>query len=155
MGTRRTRDGDGDGIGICDIGAFERPAPLQPGPGLLNGLFFEPAADGHYVQLQETAPGRYIVFWSTFDQDGRSAWIFATGARTGTHIQADAFISQGGRFRPGGAPHGQQVVPWGRVEVDMQSCRKGTFRYQSIFPEFGAGEFPLDRLAFVHELGCQ
>jgi len=155
VGTRRNSDGDGDGVGDCDIGAYELPGPQGVNPGAFNGLFFESTADGHYVQLQEVSPRRYVVWWSTFDKDGNAAWILATGKRTGTTIQADAFISQGGRLKKGGAPFGQQVEPWGSVEVEIKSCAGGTFRYDSTRPEFGSGEFKLDRLAFVHELGCQ
>jgi len=36
----------------------------------------------------------------------------------------------------------------------MQNCFGGTFRYNSPLPNFGSGQFPLNRLAFLGDLDC-
>lgn len=153
-GASRLSDGDGDGIANCDIGAFESPGAITAGNGLLNGLFLEAGSDGHFVQIMEISPRGYAIFWSTFDQDGQPAWVFAIGDRNRATITADAFISLDGQLEADGQPRGQETIPWGDITVVIEDCRRGSFSYESSLPEFGSGRFELERLAFVHALGC-
>jgi hypothetical protein len=141
--------------GACDAGAYE----YGGGRGLLaqggmNGFFYDAAADGHYVTVQRLDWGSALVIWNTFDRDGNAAWIYAIGMVDGKHIHAGAAQNVGGRLQAGGAPTGSHGIVWGTIDIDISNCFDATFHYDSPLPNFGSGQFPLDRLAFLGDLDC-
>ena len=141
--------------GGCDSGAYE----FGGGRGLLSeggmsGFFYDASADGHYVTVQRLDWGSTLVIWNTFDKNGQAAWIYAIGEVTGNHIHAQGAQNLGGVLQPGGAPTGSHGFVWGDIDIDLQNCFGGTFRYNSPLPNFGSGQFPLNRLAFLGDLDC-
>lgn len=147
-------DGDGNGTGGCDRGAVER-VPATVDMGGINGLFFNPDADGHYVYIAETTYPT-MVMWTTFDDDGNQAWIFGIGDRVspgGTFV-ADAYINLNGKVRLDGTLVPAESQPWGTMEVEMDTCHRGRLTYQSDVPGFGSGVFEFERLAIVDQIGC-
>lgn len=141
--------------GACDSGAYE----LGGGRGLLseggmNGFYYDAAADGHYVTVQRLDWGSALVIWNTFDRNGNAAWIYSIGEVSGNHIHAAGAQNLGGVLQPGGPPTGSHGFVWGNIDIDFADCLSGTFRYDSPLPNFGAGQFPLDRLAFLGDLDC-
>ena len=141
--------------GGCDSGAYE----FGGGRGLLSeggmsGFFYDASADGHYVTVQRLDWGSTLVIWNTFDKNGQAAWIYAIGEVSGNHIHAQGAQNLGGMLQPGGAPTGSHGVVWGEIDIDLQNCFGGTFHYNSSLPNFGSGQFPLNRLAFLGDLDC-
>jgi len=141
--------------GGCDSGAYE----FGGGRGLLtqggmSGFFYDASADGHYVTVQRLDWGSTLVIWNTFDKNGQAAWIYAIGEVSGNHIHAQGAQNLGGVLQPGGAPTGSHGLVWGDIDIDLQNCFGGTFRYNSPLPNFGSGQFPLNRLAFLGDLDC-
>ena len=140
--------------GACDAGA-----ELGGGRGLLSqggmsGLFFDASADGHYVTVQRLDWGTALVVWNTFDKSGQPAWIYSIGSVDGNHVHAQAAQNLGGVLQPGGAPTGSHGMAWGSIDIDLTDCFNATFRYDSPLPNFGSGQFPLNRLAFLGDLDC-
>ncbi|HZX90593.1 MAG TPA: hypothetical protein VFE67_08125, partial [Rudaea sp.] len=141
--------------GGCDSGAYE----FGGGRGLLSesgmsGFFYDAAADGHYVTVQRLDWSSTLVIWNTFDKNGQAAWIYAIGEVNGNHIHAQGAQNVGGVLQPGGAPTGSHGFVWGDIDIDLHNCFGGTFRYDSPLPNFGSGQFPLNRLAFLGDLDC-
>jgi hypothetical protein len=141
--------------GGCDAGAYE----LGGGRGLLSqggmsGFFFDASADGHYVTVQRLDIGSALVIWNTFDKNGQAAWIYSIGSVDGNHVHAQGAQNLGGVLQPGGAPTGSHGFVWGDIDIDFTDCLNGSFSYNSPLPNFGAGRFPLNRLAFLGDLDC-
>ena len=140
----------------CDAGAYE----YGGGSGALtanglNGFYYDPDANGHYVSLQRIHDnGDIAIVWSTFDSKGNQAWVYGVGQLSGKRIHADMSQNLGGVLQPGGAPTGSTVHNWGTVDIDLTSCALAQFSYQSGIEGFGNGQFPLTRLAFVSDFGC-
>jgi len=139
----------------CDSGAYE----FGGGRGLLSeggmsGFFYDASADGHYVTVQRLDSGSALVIWNTFDKGGQSAWIYSIGKVSGNHIYAQGAQNLGGILQPGGAPTGSHGSVWGDIDINLQSCFGGTFSYNSPLANFGSGQFPLNRLAFLGDLDC-
>lgn len=155
-GTSRPQDGNHDGIASCDVGAFEVTTDSNDfRMAGMNGLFFDAATDGHYVTIERTTANKALVIWNTFDERGQQAWVYGVGPIVGATIVVDAYINVGGKLLQGiGPPLGQEAQAWGKMKVTISNCMKGVFSYESSFPNFHSGQFDLDRLAFVHALGC-
>lgn len=151
----RTLDGDGDGIYRCDRGAFEIPLGSVDNGGI-NGLYYNPDADGHYVYVADTKFNT-MVMWTTFDSRGKQAWIFgiADKAVAGRALIADAYINRDGRVSLSGQFDPATSEHWGRLEVELDDCDEGNFAFYSDVSGFGSGEFQIQRLAHVKRLGCQ
>ena len=146
-------DGNNDGEAICDRGAWElKPTSLAEGG--INGFFYNPDADGHYVYIQET-DFTTLVMWNTFDSEGRQAWVYGTGElQSGRAVIAEAYINRTEGLTPEGLVSGVEAQKWGQLIVELESCAIGWVDYQSALPEFGSGHFPIERLAYVKQLGC-
>ena len=96
-----------------------------------------------------------LIVWTTFDQDGNQAWVYGTGELVeGRSVIAETYINRNGGFSLDGEITPSEAEFWGTLEVDMTSCAKGLVRYTSQLPAFGSGQFPVERLAYVKQLGC-
>lgn len=146
-------DGNGDGTVVCDRGAVEL-LPRGLGNGGINGLFYNPEADGHYVQILQT-DYTVLVTWLTFDNDGNQVWVFGTGDLVGGRsVVAESYINVNDGRLPDGSYPPSEAVYWGTLEVDLESCTQGSVGYSSSYSGFGDGVFPIKRLGYVKQLGC-
>jgi hypothetical protein len=128
--------------------------PTSLAEGGINGFYYNPDEDGHYVYIQQT-DFTTLVMWNTFDADGNQAWVYGTGdLASGRSVLAEAFINRTGGLTPEGLITDIEAEPWGELQVDMDSCTKGLVAYRSTLPKFGSGQFPIERLAYVKQLGC-
>ena len=139
----------------CDSGAYE----FGGGHGLLSqggmsGFFYDASADGHYVTVQRLDWGTALVVWNTFDKNGQAAWIYSIGSVDGNHVHAQGAQNLGGVLQPGGPPTGSHGSVWGDIDITFSNCLGGSFSYNSPLANFGSGQFPLNRLAFLGDLDC-
>jgi len=68
LGKFRNLDGNGDGIKECDAGAVEL-LPVTLDEGGINGVYYNPDADGHYITIIDN-PYNTLIMWNSFDKDG-------------------------------------------------------------------------------------
>ncbi len=149
----RDADGNGDGVAKCDKGAFELQ-PIHLEDGGINGVYFNPDADGHYVSIIDN-PYNTLIMWNSFDQDGNQYFVNGTGElMQGRSLIADAYINVEGSTSSEGKITPAQELHWGTLEIDMTSCNEGTLTFNSEFPKIGSGQVRLERLVFVKQLGC-
>lgn len=149
----RNTDGNADGVAKCDMGAVElQPVGLVNGG--INGVYFNPDADGHYISIIDN-PYNTLIMWNSFDQDGNQYFVHGTGELVqGRSLIADAYITVSGSTSSDGEIVPAEELHWGTLEVDMISCNEGTLAFSSDFPEVGSGQVRLHRLVFVKQLGC-
>lgn len=141
--------------GACDAGAYELDAGAEPfEAGGINGTFYDAGADGHYVTIQRLDDDNVFIVWNTFDRTGAPAWVYGVGLYRDGHLHADMSQNINGHLQPGGPVTGATVRAWGSIDIDVTSCDGGTLHYASTLTAFGSGQFPLDRLAFLSDLGC-
>lgn len=141
--------------GACDAGAYELDGGAEPvQAGGINGTFYDAGADGHYVTIQRLDDDNVFIVWNTFDHNGAPAWIFGVGTYANRHLHADMLQNLGGRLQAGGPATGAVARAWGTIDINVTSCDGGRLLYASPIAEFGSGQFPLGRVAFVSDLGC-
>ncbi|HEX6834244.1 MAG TPA: choice-of-anchor Q domain-containing protein [Rudaea sp.] len=139
----------------CDTGAYEfGGGQAQLSQGGMNGVFYNRAYNGHYVSIERLDTGSALVFWNTFDRLGSPAWVYGVATVSGTHLHADATENLGAVLQPGSAPLGYHAQPWGSIDIDLTDCNNGTFAYHTTLPQFGSGQFALNRLTNVGDLQC-
>lgn len=149
----RYSDGNGDGISKCDKGAVELQ-PAYVAAGGINGVYYNPDADGHYITIIDN-PYNTLVMWNSFDKDGNQYFVHGTGELVADRsLIADAYINVSGSTSPDGEIVPAQELHWGTLEVEMTSCNEGILAFNSDFPEVGSGQVRLERLVFVKQLGC-
>jgi hypothetical protein len=142
--------------GNCDPGAYELDAGAEPVEvGGINGTFYDAAADGHYVTIQRLKDDNVFIVWNTFDHNAAPAWIFGVGDYVNGHLHADMLQNINGHLQPGGPATGSTTRAWGTIDIDVTSCDGGTMHYQSLLPQFGSGQFPLNRVTNLADLGCR
>ena len=137
----------------CDRGAFEyRKTTL--GEGGINGLYFNPKADGHYVQVLQT-DFVTLVIWNTFDLDGNPVWVYGTGQLVDSRsVIAETYANRGVMVLPDALANDMGAEYWGTLELEMTDCQSGNIAFDSVDPAFGSGQFQIERLAYVKQLGC-
>lgn len=151
--SRTISDGNGDGQVGCDRGAIEL-TPIGLAEGGINGLWSIPEAGGHYVYILENDYNTLVV-WNTFDPDGNPLWVYGIGElQNGRSLIAETYINRDGSVSLSGELAPAQDERWGTLEIDMTSCTEGTVGFYSDLPEFGSGQFSIERLAYVKQLGC-
>lgn len=142
----------------CDAGSFEYGGGFgnsDLAAGGMNGMWFNFDADGHYLHIMRVSPDRIHVTWTAFNHKADQIWIYSVAESVGSKtLSATAYININGQLIPGSSPSGSHVEEWGEIEIEFENCMKGIFKYRANDPNFGSGEFQIDRLAFVEGGGC-
>lgn len=140
----------------CTPGALERAAQfgdnrLRGGDGSA-GVWFDPANDGHYLQIQPLGGGEQLLTWMHFDAGGRPAWAYLVTSEEGGLLQGDAHRNRA--TARDAALHGGRAEAWGRLAVRFEDCNTLRLRYASDAEGPGSGEVVLRRLTVLPDLGC-
>ncbi len=153
---KRTIDGNNDGNRGCDRGAVET-ADVELISGGLNGMYYSPEADGHYLTILENTNDTVVVTWTTFDKQGNQAWVYGVGELiNGLSITTEVTINLNGSMSANGQLLSADATPWGSIQVDLNSCNTGTVEYQANDQnKFSSGRFSIQRLVAVKQLGCR
>lgn len=141
--------------GACDAGAHQSGAgPGRQDIGGINGTWFQPDNDGHYVVVNRNSASELLVIWMSFDRSGNQAWIYSVAAFDGNTASGPAFVNRDGVLGDDGVPRGQQAEAWGTMRIEFASCDRATLQFASDTDGFGSGSITLSRLSQVDSLGC-
>jgi hypothetical protein len=143
-------------VRLSRIAGLDCPEP--EGPMLAreqnSGSWYDPAHDGEGFVLQWLDHGEALLLWFTYDPEGNQHWMIGMGEEIGRQLQIETLQStRGARFGHEFDPADVEFVDWGRLGMDLD-CLAGQADYQSILPEFGQGEFELQRLSILAGLAC-
>lgn len=139
----------------CDAGAHQSGAgPGRQDVGGINGTWFQPENDGHYVVVNRNTADELVVIWMTFDKRGNQAWVYSVADFDGRRGSGAAFVNREGVLDEDGVPRGQTARAWGTMSIEFASCNEATLRFESETPEFGSGVVTLSRLSEVNSIGC-
>ena len=129
-------------------------AAFSIGPGI-SGNWYDPAQNGHGLQLEILPNQLASAFWFTFDNAGNPAWINAAGSITGNRIVMSAGRVLNGRFPPNFDSSGVERRPWGTLTVEFSDCDRGSVSWTSSDPAFtAAGAMVLQRLTSISGVDC-
>lgn len=122
-----------------------------------GGHWYDPARSGEGWVLELLGDDSALLYWFTYDEDGRQRWLTAVGRTqrgdTGDYIDFPTLVvTRGGRFGSGFDP--AQVVreAVGSATLRFADCDHGQFSYQA----FGQAQtFQVVRLAHTMGTACE
>ncbi|MFC1796493.1 CRTAC1 family protein [Pseudomonadota bacterium] len=131
----------------------QQAAPEQPEAGL-SGSWFDPSHDGEGYIVEVLSNGQPLVYWFSYDPDGKRRWFYGVGEfRDGKLVFDDLRTTEGGIFGPDYNPDTVAGSSWGTLELDID-CNGGTASYNSSEEGFGSGQLNVIRLSTLAGINC-
>ena len=120
-----------------------------------SGAWFVGERPGEGWLVEDLADGQSLVYWFTFDEQGRQTWLVGPGRRDQGGIVVEQLLQGSGtRFGDGFDAGAVDLAPWGSLSIDFSSCSGGTLSYESSLPGFGSGTRSLHRLTRLAGAPC-
>lgn len=145
----------------CDGSRAITPTGARAAVGLASrsGAWFVASRPGEGWVIEDLADGRSVVYWFTFDPQGRQAWTVGTGRRSGsgagTRIDIDEnLIARGTRFGEAFRAADVAATPWGRLSFAFANCGRATVSYQSVLTGYGSATREGTRLTHLTGAEC-
>ncbi len=138
---------------VLAVGLFGTTASAAL-PAGISGAWFNPAQSGHGISVQVIAPDAALLFWYTYDREGRPMPLYIEGRIAGRRIEGTAYRPSGMRFGVFD-PTATSMAVWGEIRMDFEDCNRATLSWTTDSPEFGSASLPMSRLAPLHGVTCQ
>jgi hypothetical protein len=120
-------------------------------PGI-SAAWYDPAHTGEGFVIEILTGNRAVMYWFTYDDEGRQAWYIAVGEVRGNRLVFPEIIqTSGGIFGPDFDPETVQRTIVGSASFLYESCDSGTMVYNLPGRK---GRFSLQRLSRVMGARC-
>jgi arylsulfatase A-like enzyme len=139
---------------LSTLAGLDCETPIST-PSTMSGSWFDQTHNGEGLAIEVLNDGRVLIFWFSYDDEGKQAWFYGLGEQDGAEIFiSEVYITSGGRFGPNFDPVQVQHEPWGSLLVEL-GCDFGKFDYASDLPVFGDGKQTLTRLTSPGNPECE
>jgi len=119
---------------------------------VISGFFGDPDFVGQGFVIEVIAPDRAVVYWFTFDRDGRQRWFLAIGELDETGITVSEWLSTSGpEFGSAYSPEDLEYHANGNARFDILSCNEVDVTYEI---DGLQGTQSLKRLTSVADRNC-
>jgi hypothetical protein len=126
----------------------------------ISGAWYVPERNGQGFVVEVIEDGRGVVYWFTYTPEGLQgpspvdsnldwqAWMMGDGDFDGTTLTIDNLRQPRdlGYGMPGSAD-GIEFLPFGSLVIEFDDDMNGHAWFESDDPNFGSGNFPIERLA--------
>lgn len=127
-----------------------------------SGAWYNPQRDGEGFIVEILPHQRALVYWYTYQPDGSGlqAWMTGTGQLEKTIVATPppdtpvAWVEIDPLHQPTGTRYGPEFNPaeittkdWGRLKIEFFENDSGRIEFSSDLEGYGAGEYPIERLA--------
>lgn len=120
-----------------------------------SGAWYVPARAGEGWLVEELPDGRTLVYWFTFDPQGRQAWTVGAATRDGNRLRIEAnAITRGTNFGDAFVAADVTQQPWGLLEFEFGSCGAAQVSYASTIDGYGSGTRQAARLTTLAGAPC-
>ncbi len=120
-----------------------------------SGPWYDPSHNGEGWMLEMLADGRMVVYWFTFDDQGRQAWLVGDAEVNGRTLWIeDMLITGGTRFGDAFRSEDVTLDSWGSFGFLFEDCSNAKMRYASIDARFGEGTLEPERVAQLVSSDC-
>ena len=115
----------------------------------ISGAWYNPERSGEGFVVEVIEDGRGVVYWFTYEpESGRQAWMMGDGDFDGTTLTIDNLLQP--RDTENGMPFdasGIENIHWGTLTIEFDDDKNGHIWFDSVFEEYGSGDYPIERLA--------
>jgi hypothetical protein len=118
-----------------------------------SGSWYDPTHSGEGYVLEMIEGGSALVYWFSYDAQGRRRWFFGVGNLVDGDLRFQLSTTRGPRFGTGYDPADLAVSGWGALTLDL-ACGGGRAQYESALPGFGTGSLQLARLTRIGGVDC-
>ena len=103
------------------------PFVVEPGT---SAAWFDPSRNGEGFMLEVLADQRAVMYWFTYDDEGRQDWYVAVGEIRGNRMSFPELLRvSGGVFGPDFDPEQVARTPVGSATFTWSSCESGVFKW--------------------------
>jgi len=101
-----------------------------------SAAWFNPQRDGEGWVLEILDDERALVFWYTYNEQGKQRWLISVGNivqdTDGEYIEfPELLVAQGGRFGPEFDPDSVELEVIGKASLRFVDCNRGAFSYHA------------------------
>ena len=119
----------------CDPGTLQEPDRVISGR---SGAWYDPSHDGEGWMLETLPDGRIVVYWFTYDDQGRQAWMLGVARIEGRTVWIDdMLITRGAHFGDAFRTEDMVMESWGSFGFLFENCVDARMRYASTDARFG------------------
>lgn len=120
-----------------------------------SGTFFDPSHDGEGWMIELLANQQALLYWFSYDDQGRQRWWTGLGTMAGDALSIDQLVTTTGtRFGADFDASEVQRIPWGSLVIEYQLCDRGQLHYQSGLAPFGRGQLAHQQLLQIGGTDC-
>jgi hypothetical protein len=121
----------------------------------ISGSWYNPAQDGHGINIEVINEKKMVVYWYAYHTDGTPMWL-VTIARwePGSNVATGATYYNTGMTWGEFDPNDRAQTPWGTSTITFHNCNSATLQYEADEPSYGSGTIPMERLTFVAGVKC-
>lgn len=95
-----------------------------------SGHWYSPDRSGEGWMLELLSPTQALLYWFTYDDQGRQRWLTAEGRIDADGIDFDPVVlTTGGRFGPGFDPGRIEQQAVGRARLSFSGCETGSLAF--------------------------
>ena len=116
----------------------------------ISGAWYNPDRDGEGFTVEINEHGQGVVYWFTYhpDASGEQVWMMGDTTLEDTALQIDNLVQPvSAELGPSFTPTDVQFVPWGSLRMEFYDDLNGHMWFDSVFEEYGSGDYPIERLA--------
>ncbi len=127
---------------------------IEPG---ISAAWYDPTREGEGFVVEILTADRAVMYWFTYDSEGRQDWYTAQGEIEGNRITFPELLQvSGGEFGPGFDPEKVTRTVVGSASFIWSSCDSGTMNW--VIDQDGGkrqqGRMDLSRLSRLMGLSC-
>lgn len=128
------------------------PCPSQPeikglSANAFAGHWYDPTHNGEGWLIEVLSESSALVYWFTFDDQGNQVWLVGTGTIDGNQLAVEQLtITRGTSFGSAFDPDTIELSDWGGLTFTLDEEGNAAVAYQSLLPQFGAGNLNAVRL---------
>lgn len=121
-----------------------------------SSIWIDPERHGEGFMLEILADNRALLYWFTYDQEGKQDWYYAVGVIRGNRILFNELLQvENGHFGPGFDPAAIENIVVGSASFSWSSCDSGNMDWRlDQQAEYRAGRMNLLRLTNIMGLDC-
>lgn len=136
---------------LVPIGALAQEFSVR---GAISGNWYDPAQDGHGVQIEVVNETQAVVAWYTYDSEGSLVWLFGVGEVDGDQIHVTFEIFSGGKFPPAFDPAMVETRVWGEATLTFSDCDTAIMTWSTTEAGYSSGSMSLTRLTAIEGQAC-